>query len=219
MIEETHSVQPLTDAAKQDLVERYKDVAKFYDELLNLPLAGIEAIFSSDDLLVVSEDAVYDFMLKWARTHFPKVEDRREVLGTRLGRLIRFPFMTCQKLKKVLTCSDFEHDLASRVVLEALFFKDEAPHRQRSIAAEESASINRRFVERAYKYRPVKVVEFEHPRQHCVVFLELKKKSVQNFTLRGGSTRKHSILVDKGFSFRATATRTSWALSIALGCF
>ncbi|KAI3888869.1 hypothetical protein MKX03_036053 [Papaver bracteatum] len=90
------AVQPLTDAAKQYLAARYKDVA--------------------------SEDVVYDFVLKWAKMHYPKIEDRREVLGSRLGRLIRFPYMTCRKLKKVLTC--------------------EAPHRQRTLAAEESAVTN-----------------------------------------------------------------------------
>ncbi|OVA01887.1 BTB/POZ-like [Macleaya cordata] len=170
------AVQPLTDAAKQYLAARYKDITKFQEEVLNLPLAGIEAVLSSDDLQVASEDAVYDFVLKWAKTHYPKMEERREVLGSRLGRLIRFPYMTCRKLKKVLTCIDFDHDLTSKVVLEALFFKAEAPHRQRTLAAEESPATNRRFVERAYKYRPVKVVEFELPRQQCVVYLDLKRE-------------------------------------------
>ncbi|XP_065858760.1 BTB/POZ domain-containing protein POB1-like isoform X1 [Euphorbia lathyris] len=169
------AVQPLTDAAKQFLAARYKDISKFPEEVLNLPLAGIEAVLSSDDLQVASEDTVYDFVLKWARMHYPKLDERREILGTRLGRLIRFPFMTCRKLKKVLGCNDFEPELTSKVVLEALFFKGETPYRQRILAAEE-ASTYRRFVERAYKYRPVKVVEFELPRQQCVVYLDLKRE-------------------------------------------
>ncbi|XP_022736801.1 BTB/POZ domain-containing protein POB1-like isoform X3 [Durio zibethinus] len=170
------AVQPLTDAAKQFLAVRYKDVTKFQEEVLNLPLAGMEAVFSSDDLQVASEDAVYDFVLKWARTHYPKIEERREVLATRLGRLIRFPYMTSRKLKKVLTCSDFDTELASKVVLEALFFKAETPYRQRALASEEANATHRRFVERAYKYRPVKIVEFELPRQQCVVYLDLKRE-------------------------------------------
>ncbi|MBA0741368.1 hypothetical protein Gogos_014528 [Gossypium gossypioides] len=153
------AVQPLTDAAKQYLAA-----------------PGIEAILSSDDLQIASEDAVYDFVLKWARAQYPKLEERREVLGSRLARFIRFPYMTCRKLKKVLTSNDFDHEVSSKLVLEALFFKAEAPHRQRSLAAEESASLNRRFIERAYKYRPVKVVEFELPRQQCVVYLDLKRE-------------------------------------------
>ncbi|KAL9660227.1 hypothetical protein QQ045_025040 [Rhodiola kirilowii] len=73
--------------------------------------------------------------------------------------------MTCRGLKKVLTCNnDFDCGITAKVVLEALLFKAEAPHRQRILAAEESiATTSRRYVERAYKYRPVKVVEFELP--------------------------------------------------------
>lgn len=149
---------------------------RFHEEVLNLPLAGIEAVLFSDDLQVVSEDAVYDFVLKWARIHYPKPEERREILSTRLLRFVRFPCMTCRKLKKVLTCSDIDSELASKVVLDALFFKAEAPYRQRSLVAEEANASFRRFVERAYRYRPVKVVEFEVPRQQCVVYLDLKRE-------------------------------------------
>jgi hypothetical protein len=141
-----------------------------------LPLAGMEAILSSDDLQVPSEDAVYDFVLKWARAQYPKLEERREVLGMRLSRFIRFPYLTPRKLRKILICNDFDHEVASKLVLEALFFKAEAPHRQRILASEEAATSNRHTVERAYKYRPVKVVEFELPRQQCVVFLDLKRE-------------------------------------------
>ncbi|KAK4422545.1 BTB/POZ domain-containing protein POB1 [Sesamum alatum] len=170
------TVQPLTDAAKQFLAARFKDISKFQEEVLNLPLAGIEAVLFSDDLQVASEDAVYDFVLKWARMHYPKLEERREILSTRLLRFVRFPCMTCRKLKKVLTCSDIDPELASKVVLDALFFKAEAPYRQRSLVAEEANASFRRFVERAYKYRPVKVVEFESPRQQCIVYLDLRRE-------------------------------------------
>ncbi|XP_010251563.1 PREDICTED: BTB/POZ domain-containing protein POB1 isoform X2 [Nelumbo nucifera] len=197
------AVQPLTDAAKQYLAARYKDITKFQEEVLNLPLAGIEAVLSSDDLQVASEDAVYDFVLKWARTHYPKLEDRREILGSRLFRLVRFPYMTCRKLKKVLTCNDFDHELASKVVLEALFFKAEAPHRQRSLAAEESAATNHRFIERAYKYRPVKVVEFELPRQQCVVYLDLKREECLNLFPSGRVYSQAFHLGGQGFFLSA----------------
>ncbi|XP_021890964.1 BTB/POZ domain-containing protein At2g46260-like isoform X2 [Carica papaya] len=170
------AVQSLADAAKQFLATKYKDMTKFPEEVLNLPLAGLEAVLSSDDLQIASEDTVYDFVLKWARIHYPKLEERREVLGSRLGRLIRFPYMTCRKLKKVLTCNDFDPELVSKVVLEALFFKAEIPHRQRYLAMDEENTTNRRFVERVYKYRPIKVVEFEHPRQQCIVYLDLKRE-------------------------------------------
>ncbi|KAK4382966.1 BTB/POZ domain-containing protein POB1 [Sesamum angolense] len=114
----------------------------YQDEVMDLPLAGVEAILSSDDLQVPSEDAVYDFVLKWTRTHYPKLEERRDVLCTRLA---------------------------------------EAPHRQRVHAIEEeTTSTSRRFIERVYKYRPVKVVEFEFPRHQCVVFLDLKREECAN---------------------------------------
>ncbi|KAF6162086.1 hypothetical protein GIB67_008215 [Kingdonia uniflora] len=196
-------IKPLTDAAKQYLSARYKDVIKFQDEVMNLPLAGIEAILSSDDLQVASEDAVYDFVLKWARISYPKIEERREVLGTRLCRLIRFPHMTCRKLRKVLTSSDFDHDIATKVVLEALFFKAEVPHRQRILASEEPAASNRRYVERAYKYRPVKVVEFESPRQQCVVYLDLKREECSNLFPSGRVYSQAFHLGGQGFFLSA----------------
>jgi hypothetical protein len=139
---------------------------------MGLPLAGFEAVLSSDDLQVPSEDAVYDFALRWARQHYSKLEERREVLGSRIVCLIRFPMMSSRKLRKVLNCADFEHELASKLVLEALFFRAEPPHRQRQLALEET--LHKRYCERAYKYRPVKVVEFDAPYQQCLVFFDLK---------------------------------------------
>ena len=76
------------------------------------------------------------------------MEERREILGSQLGRLIHFPNMSSLKLKKVLTCNDFDHELASKVVLDALFFKAETPHRQRTLAAEETS--HKRFSKRAH---------------------------------------------------------------------
>ncbi|KAG6557229.1 hypothetical protein Mapa_001156 [Marchantia paleacea] len=166
------AVQPLTDAARLYLASQYRDIGRFTEEVMNLPLAGVEAVLSSDDLQVASEDAVYDFALKWARAHYTKLDERRDILGCRLVWLIRFPMMSSRKLRKVLTCNDFEHELASKLVLEALFFRAEAPHRQRQLAMEET--MHKRFSERAYKYRPVKVVEFDSPFQQCIVFLDLK---------------------------------------------
>ncbi|CAK9163023.1 unnamed protein product [Ilex paraguariensis] len=197
------AVQPLTEVAKRHFAGRYKDITKSQEEVMALPLAGIEAVLSSDELQVASEDAVYDFVLKWARIHYPKLEERREILGTRLGRLIRFPYMTCRKLKKVLTCNDFDAELASKVVLESLFFKAEAPYRQRSLAAEEVNTSVRRFVERAYKYRPVKVVEFELPRQQCVVYLDLKREECANLFPAGRVYSQAFHLGGQGFFLSA----------------
>ncbi|KAL8541105.1 hypothetical protein ACS0TY_002399 [Phlomoides rotata] len=197
------AVQPLTDAAKQFLAARYKDISKYQDEVMNLPLAGIEAILSSDDLQVASEDAVYDFALKWTRTHYQKIDERRDILCNRLGRYIRFSYMTSRKLRKVLTCNDFDHDFATKAVLDALFFKAEAPHRQKIHALEESTSTSRRLVERAYKYRPVKVVEFELPRQQCVVYLDLKREECTNLFPSGRVYSQAFHLGGQGFFLSA----------------
>ncbi|PHU16400.1 BTB/POZ domain-containing protein POB1 [Capsicum chinense] len=174
------AVQPLTDTAKQFLAARYKDITKFQEEVIKLPLAGIEVILSSEDLQVELEDTVYDFVLKWTRYHYPLIDECREILSSRLGRCIRFSFMSCRKLRKILTCNDFEHEFASKLVVEALFYKAEVPHRQQTQAAEESALMSHRFVDRAYKCRPFKVVEFELPQQQCIVYLDLKRDECDN---------------------------------------
>ncbi|KAL7121481.1 hypothetical protein ACP275_02G184700 [Erythranthe tilingii] len=197
------AVQPLTDAAKQFLAARYKDISKYQEEVMKLPLSGIEAIFSSDDLQVASEDAVYDFMLRWTRTHFQNPDERRDILCSRLSPHIRFPYMTCRKLKKVLTCNDFDGSFANKNVLEALFFKAESPHRQRTYATEDSTSTSRRFVERAYKYRPVRVVEFEQPRKQCVVYLDLKRDECANLFPSGRVYSQAFHLGGQGFFLSA----------------
>ncbi|KAL3507607.1 hypothetical protein ACH5RR_032989 [Cinchona calisaya] len=179
-IQIAEAFNPLVDAAKHFLAACYKDTKKYKDEIRCLPLAGIEAILLSDDLQVASEDALYDLVMEWAKIHYPKLEERREILTTRLGRYIRFPYMTFRKLKRILFCNDFEPEFASRVVLEALIFKSEAPEHQRSLVAGEHNSKSRSFVERAYRYRPVKVVEFDIPHQQCVVYLDLKREECQN---------------------------------------
>ncbi|KAE8700994.1 Detected protein of confused Function [Hibiscus syriacus] len=127
------AVQPLIDAAKLYLACRYKDITKFQEEVMALPLAGIEAIC---------------------------------------------PVMICKLLLKMLCITSFEVGQGSVSKTGRAkggpLFKAEAPHRQRSLAAE-SATLNRRFTERAYKYQPVRVVEFE-PCQQCVVYLDLKRE-------------------------------------------
>ncbi|KAM3396707.1 BTB/POZ domain-containing protein POB1-like [Capsicum galapagoense] len=168
-------VQLLTNAAKKFLAARFVDITKFQEEVFSLPLLGIEAILSSDDLQIDSEDAVYDIALKWARKHYPKLEERWEVWSSHLCHLIRFPFMTERKLRKVLMCSDFDPELASKLVIEALFYKDEAPYCQGSIAAEAGNALHHCYVQRAYKYRPVKALHFETPRQQCIIYLDLKR--------------------------------------------
>ncbi|XP_057743018.1 BTB/POZ domain-containing protein POB1-like isoform X1 [Arachis stenosperma] len=202
-VEMAETVQPLCDAAKLFLVNKFKDIAKYQEELMTLPLAGIEAVISSDDLQVASEDVVYDFILKWARSRYGKLEERRQVLSNRLSHFIRFPHMSTRKLRKVLTCKDFDYEVASNLVLEALFYKVEVPHRQRSLAAGDSSSLYHRFVERAFKYRPVKVVEFEFPHKQCIVYLDLKREECANLFPSGRVYSQAFHLGGQGFFLSA----------------
>ncbi|KAK8339541.1 hypothetical protein V6Z12_A08G040800 [Gossypium hirsutum] len=127
--------------------------------------------------------------------------------------------MTCRKLKKVLTCNDFDQDVASKLVLEALFYKADTPYRQRSLAAEESVTSNRRFIERAYKYRPVKVVEFELPRQQCVVYLDLKREECVNLFPSGRVYSQAFHLGGQGFFLSAHCNMDQQSSFHCLGLF
>ncbi|KAB2608834.1 BTB/POZ domain-containing protein POB1-like [Pyrus ussuriensis x Pyrus communis] len=62
----------MADAAKQFLAGHYKEITKFQDEVLSLPLAGTEAVLSSNDLQVASEDSIYDFVAKMISDPLPK---------------------------------------------------------------------------------------------------------------------------------------------------
>ncbi|KAL8229788.1 hypothetical protein R6Q57_014688 [Mikania cordata] len=192
---------------------------RFQDEVLKLPLAGVEAIISSDDLQVGSEDIVYDFVLKWARSRYPNIEDRRQILRARLSKYIRFSYMTCRKLRRVMTCPDFDQDLAQKVVIEALFFKADAPHKQRTYIGDENFNINHRFSERAYKYCPLKVVEFEHPRPQCVVYLDLKHEECASLYPSGRVYSQAFHLGGQGFFLSAHCNMDHQTLFHCFGLF
>jgi len=176
-------------------------VFRFQDEAMTIPLAGIEAILWSNDLQVASEDAIYDFVIKWARAQYPKLEERREILGTRLLPLVRFCHMTCRKLRKVLACSDLDHEQATKCVTEALLYKADAPHRQRGLAADVTTC--RKYAERAYKYRPLKVVEFDRPYPQCIAYLDLKREECSRLFPSGRIYSQAFHLAGQGFFLSA----------------
>lgn len=93
--------------------------------------------------------------------------------------MIRFPFMTCKKLKNVLQCNEPDQEFSSQEVLEALFFKAETPHRQRALALDDVSS-DHKYMERTYNYQSIKVMEFEAPYPQCVLYPELKKQECTN---------------------------------------
>lgn len=120
------TAQLLTDASKLFLRSLYKDVTKSEDELMGLPLSGIEVILSADDLHVSSEDDVFDFVLKWANAHYPKLEERRQILCSRLIKYIRFPYMSSHRLLEVPKRTDLDKQLAFVSVHNALVSKLDA---------------------------------------------------------------------------------------------
>jgi hypothetical protein len=211
------AVQPLTDAAKGFLAVKYKDLTKFQDEVMNIPLAGIEAILSSNDLQVASEDTIYDFLLRWARAQYPKSEERREILSSRLLPLVRFSHMTCRKLRKVLTCTDIDHEQATRCVTEALLYKADAPHRQRALAAD--AATCQKFAERAYKYRPLKVVEFDRPYPQCIAYLDLKREECSRLFPTGRIYSQAFHLAGQGFFLSAHCNMEQQSTFYCFGLF
>ncbi|KAK8461312.1 hypothetical protein SEVIR_1G011800v4 [Setaria viridis] len=190
---------------------------RFQDEVMNIPLAGIEAILSSNDLQVASEDTIYDFLLRWARAQYPKSEERREILSSRLLPLVRFSHMTCRKLRKVLTCTDIDHEQATKCVTEALLYKADAPHRQRALAAD--AVTCRKFAERAYKYRPLKVVEFDRPYPQCIAYLDLKREECSRLFPSGRIYSQAFHLAGQGFFLSAHCNMEQQSTFYCFGLF
>ncbi|KAM0048016.1 putative chromatin remodeling & transcription regulator BTB-POZ family [Helianthus debilis subsp. tardiflorus] len=177
----TEAFQPLIIAAKQFYVVYFKDMTMYdKDKILNLPLAGLEEIIASDDLRLLSENAVYRFVLKWVASQYPKLEDRRKIIATRLAKFISYPYLTRSMLTDLLTRKEFDPEFAQKVVTEALSFKSAVPNKQHTYISDENSNLNRRFVERTHKFRPIKMVEFQQPRPHCVVYLELKRDICAN---------------------------------------
>ncbi|KAI3760604.1 hypothetical protein L1987_51001 [Smallanthus sonchifolius] len=93
-----------------------------------------------------------------------------------------------QQAQRFMTCNDFDHDFAKEFEVEALFLKVKTPHRQRTLVVDENLNQTHQFIEWAYTYRPIKRVEFELPRQQCVVYLELKRDECVSL-FPSGSTR------------------------------
>lgn len=168
------AVQPLTSATKNYLISHYKDIERFEEELIKLPLVGIEALLESNCILVASEDNLYDFVLRWATAKYPSVKERHGVFCSWLARFICFAQLSCGKLKSILACPGFNDDIIFNLVLEALFFKVKALYGERTLAWECTMG------ERSYKLHPIKVVGFEHPGLQCVVYMDLKQKECEN---------------------------------------
>ncbi|EMS45083.1 BTB/POZ domain-containing protein POB1 [Triticum urartu] len=73
-------LQPVKAAAQEFLADKYKNLSMSETEFLEMPLSGIKAIFSSNNLKVFSEDLVLAFLLKWALANYPETVERRRIL-------------------------------------------------------------------------------------------------------------------------------------------
>ncbi|KAH9303601.1 hypothetical protein KI387_008005 [Taxus chinensis] len=167
------AVQSLINVAKSFLTKYFSDTQLITEEHMNLPLAVIEEVLSSDKLKVRSEDALYDFVIRWSKKNYPNDEERRYVLTYRLSHLLRFPHMTNKKLKEILSQTDLHCLNALKLVSEALFFKAEPPYKMKSYDLKEIH--HKRFFERSYVYRSVRVMKFDKPHTECMVFWDIKK--------------------------------------------
>ncbi|KAL4192101.1 hypothetical protein AMTRI_Chr06g192330 [Amborella trichopoda] len=102
------AAQFFTDAAKQCLAEHQCEFFKYAfslscmykdEELISLSLPAIAQLLSKP--LLPSEDEVFNFALRWARAKYLELQGRREILGSELIPLIRFPYLTKHMLKEI----------------------------------------------------------------------------------------------------------------------
>lgn len=105
-------VHHLIVAAKDFLANKYSDMNKFRNEVMNMPLAGIEAIFSSTDLHVKKWRCLVPSVAQLGPCAIPELEERRKILSSHLVPLVRFSHMTCEALQEIFTCTDddIDHD-------------------------------------------------------------------------------------------------------------
>ncbi|KAL8144228.1 hypothetical protein V2J09_017260 [Rumex salicifolius] len=157
-------IKPLLDRSKWFLAEYFRDFHKSKEEAMKLPLIALETVLDSKFLQVNTEDDIYNFILDWGREHYPELKERREVLTNRLARLIHFPYMTPQKLRQVLSRTDFHHETASKLVMEALFIKAQVPYGQHIHATR-----------RHYNHRLVSVVHIKSRSPRVAVYFDLKR--------------------------------------------
>uniref|UniRef100_A0A453E8V6 BTB domain-containing protein n=1 Tax=Aegilops tauschii subsp. strangulata TaxID=200361 RepID=A0A453E8V6_AEGTS len=174
-------VQSVVGAAKEFLAEKYKILDKF-EEVMNISLSGIEAIFSSTDIQVASEDAVYNFLLEWARARYLEPEERRGILSSRLLPLVRFSHMTCAALQEILACTDddIDREQVTKRINEVLLHKAYPTQMEGALAADVS-TLDWQSAERTYGSKHVKAVVFDRPCPQVIVYMDLTRDECSRF--------------------------------------
>ncbi|CAM0877678.1 unnamed protein product [Alopecurus aequalis] len=207
-------IQLLKAAAKEFLTNKYKDYNKlglsyfrFQQEVMNISLAGIEAILSSSDLHVDYEDHLYYILLKWARVRYPKLKERREILSSHLFPLVRFSHMTYSAVQKILACTDndIDHEQVTKLITGVLLWKAYPAHKPGDLAACATSCLP--FSERAYMYKHMNVVLFGQPCPQAIAYMDLKREEcTQLFPSKG--INSHPIYVaGQGFMLMAKCTK------------
>ncbi|KAK1311455.1 BTB/POZ domain-containing protein POB1 [Acorus calamus] len=171
------AIKPIAKAAQEFLVSRYEEnIPRLQEEVVQLPLSSLEVVLCEDELNLMEDDA-YVIVLKWARARYPRMDDRHEFLNSNLARFVRMRYMTHKKLREVLECEDLDHDTASKLVIDALFFKVENPPLPtRALTSEELIG------------HPVRALEFRRSNKKANVYLELKRLDCQKLSVNGTIT-------------------------------
>ncbi|KAK1263300.1 BTB/POZ domain-containing protein POB1 [Acorus gramineus] len=173
----SQAIKPIAKTAQEFLISRYEEnIPRLQEEVVQLSLSSLEVVLCEDELNLMEDDA-YVIVLKWARARYPRMDDRREFLNSNLARFVRMRYMTHKKLREVPECEDLDHDTASKLVLDALFFKVENPPLPaRALTSEELIG------------HPVRVLEFRRPNKKANVYLELKRSDCQKLSVNGTIT-------------------------------
>nr|XP_019702645.1 BTB/POZ domain-containing protein At2g46260-like [Elaeis guineensis] len=182
------------------------------NELLQLPFSAIKAVFCMDNLKVESEDVLYDFLLYWARIHYPKPEDRCSAKELHLECLIRFTYLTHQKLEEALQCDFFYPESISKAITEALLFKVREPYCRRCRSPFCSSN---QFLERKYKRTPVMVTRLPFPDDCCKVYFSLTKNEL--WEMFSKKARRES--QDFQFGHQLFSLAASWNEDSGKTCF
>ncbi|KAK1283354.1 BTB/POZ domain-containing protein POB1 [Acorus calamus] len=175
-------VQLLVDASKKHLVAHFRDMKKSQSDIVNLSIAGLEFILSSDDILPTTEDEVCDAIIHWARYHYPKVKERREALSSLVTRFVRLPYLSCMYLRKFLESEDIDRAALSERIIDALLFNIETLQGKHAL-------ISKDFTNKLLIERPVKVLELETPKPHSVVYFNISRAECASLFAEFGVTR------------------------------
>ncbi|GLJ29260.1 hypothetical protein SUGI_0577110 [Cryptomeria japonica] len=207
------AVQPLIIAAKRFLVQNFRMIQEFEGEI---PLPILQEILSSDELQIRSEDIPCDYVMEWTRKHYPDEGERKEVLNKNLIYSIRFPFLSKEKLKEIFSSKEIDCVGTLKLILEALFHKEEIPYRRKNHSAQELHP--EMICERSYINKHIRIVKIDTPHKECMVFWNIKKDECLTLRDRPDSLASQFIYFgDQLFLIKAFSTKNKEGFPISFG--